>query len=197
MARSPPDEQAESLLRLAAVPSLATHPGTFFGTGHLTLAIMIVPPSSPRCSVCVLTLCILAAFPPFPSFSFGNSVLAACMGKGGRETFAATRGERARVEADLRIPPRPGDVGVVSSCSGTRAERDGVDAEAGSPTAEERVVRVDGGGEAMSRVGVDWRDERRTGGAGDLEARRVLGIVCVCLVRACRAVARWPRQSSS
>jgi len=69
------------------------------------------------------------------------------MGRAGR--WAEARGERARVEVDLRIE----EVGAAREAS------EGVEAEELTPLL--RAERVTGGGLKVSLVGVDWRDERR------------------------------------
>lgn len=130
------------------------------GTGHLTLAMVIVPAPSPRWRVCVLTLCTLGLLPAVSAMS----LLALSTGREGRFVLTAARGERARVESDF-LMPLPGDVRPVELEGGSKAEREGVDAELGRMV--ERPLDEEGGGEAPSRPGVDWRAERRTG-PGDL-----------------------------
>lgn len=93
--------------------------------------------------------------------------------------MAATRGERARVEVDLR-GPRPGESGEAAAAApaaalasvGTGGASEDATADAVLDAWAARALL--GGGEARSRTGVDCRDDRRTaGGTGDLLARVV------------------------
>ena len=118
-------------------------PGTSLGTGHFTRAMVMVccsPGPSPRNRVCVLTLCRR------PS-CLSRTMLRAWPGSAGR--VGPERGERARVEVDLRTV----DAGPAWEAS------EGVEADELTPLL--RADRVVGGGLKVSLVGVDWRDERR------------------------------------
>lgn len=89
-------------------------------------------------------MCSLAALaaPPLPSSTI--CLLAAWSGRAGRLTLAATRGDKARVEADLR-GPRPGDPPPTAATSGTGGARElteGAEFDAGKPAAEARVARA-------------------------------------------------------
>lgn len=119
-----------------------TDPGTPFGTGHFTLAIVIVSPSLPKCNTWSLTLC---------TFALESCIcwLPWSLGKGGLPPplveGVVGLGESALAEADLRTA----EAGAVEG--GTNWEMEGVEVE---------VARR---GEVARLVGVDALDDLLTG----------------------------------